>query len=170
LQAWAKSLGGISFPLLSDFWPHGRVADLYGVFRQDGSSERAIFVIDSEGIIRDIDIHSMDDQPDNGELFDILQQLNGKVVTYPQNTEKKTELPKAGVVMYCTRWCPDCRTARDWLAYHAIPYQEVDVNANPEAAAFVRKLTGGAIITPTFDINGKYIFDFDEEKLQELLL
>jgi glutaredoxin len=170
LQAWAKSLGGITFPLLSDFWPHGKVSDLYGVLRQDGYTERAIFVIDADGVIRDIDIHKIDDQPDNAELFGILQQINGKEVTQPIKTEAKAETPKAGVVMYCTRWCPDCRTAREWLAYHSIAYQEVDVNANPEAAALVRKLTGGPIITPTFDIGGEYIFDFDEEKLQKLLL
>jgi len=140
------------------------------VFRQDGSSERAIFVIDPEGTIRDIDIHHKDDQPDNAELFGILHQINGKESAPIKERESIPNLPQGGVVMYCTRWCPDCRTARDWLAYHAIPYQEVDVNANPDAAAYVRKLTGGPIITPTFDINGQYVFDFDEEKLQQILL
>ncbi len=33
LKAWAESLGGISYPLLSDFYPHGRFAELYGVLR-----------------------------------------------------------------------------------------------------------------------------------------
>jgi peroxiredoxin len=43
----------LRFPLLSDFEPKGEVARLYGVYRgQDGSSERALFVIDGEGIIR----------------------------------------------------------------------------------------------------------------------
>jgi len=52
LQAWAKSLGGIDYPLLSDFWPHGAVSTAYGVLRPDGFTERAIFIIDGEGIIR----------------------------------------------------------------------------------------------------------------------
>src|SRR6266700_3045183 len=43
----------LRFPLLSDFEPKGKVARRYGVYRgHDGSSERALFVIDSEGIIR----------------------------------------------------------------------------------------------------------------------
>ena len=41
------------FPLLADFEPKGAVARAYGVYRtQDGSTERALFVIDSEGIIQ----------------------------------------------------------------------------------------------------------------------
>jgi Peroxiredoxin len=43
----------LHFPLLADFEPKGAVARTYGVYRQqDGVSERALFVIDSEGIIR----------------------------------------------------------------------------------------------------------------------
>jgi len=43
----------LRFPLLSDFEPKGAVARSYGVYReQDGYSERALFVIDGEGIIR----------------------------------------------------------------------------------------------------------------------
>jgi peroxiredoxin len=61
--------------LLSDFWPHGEVAKRYGVLRQEGYCERAIFVVDKEGVIRYIDIHNMDQQPDNQVLFDILKEL-----------------------------------------------------------------------------------------------
>ncbi|UTW69435.1 redoxin domain-containing protein [Anaerobacillus sp. HL2] len=32
-NAWAKSIGGISYPLLADFYPHGVVCEKYGVFR-----------------------------------------------------------------------------------------------------------------------------------------
>lgn len=43
----------LRFPLLSDFEPKGRVARMYGAYReQDGTTERALFVIDAEGIIR----------------------------------------------------------------------------------------------------------------------
>ena len=40
------------FPVLSDFYPHGAVAEKFGVLRSDGVSERALFVIDKKGIIR----------------------------------------------------------------------------------------------------------------------
>ncbi|WP_293781073.1 redoxin domain-containing protein [uncultured Aeromicrobium sp.] len=50
--AWA-AVRGISYPLLSDFHPRGEVARKYRVWRDgDGFSERAIYLIDAEGIIR----------------------------------------------------------------------------------------------------------------------
>ena len=68
-------MGGINYPLLSDFWPHGAVAKKYGVLRKEGKSERAIFIIDKEGIIRYIDIHDIDEQPDNEVLLDELKKI-----------------------------------------------------------------------------------------------
>src|SRR6185295_18448298 len=50
-KAWAESLGGISYDLLSDFHPHGKVATDYGVMRDDGLAERAVFVVGKDGKI-----------------------------------------------------------------------------------------------------------------------
>ena len=69
MKAWAKSLGGISFPLLSDFTPFAAVSRKYGIKRKEGYSERAIFVVDGKGIIRYIDIPEIGDQPENRVLF-----------------------------------------------------------------------------------------------------
>ena len=49
--AWATDLGGITYDFLSDFHPHGAVAQAYGVAREDGLSERAIFIVDKRGTI-----------------------------------------------------------------------------------------------------------------------
>ena len=76
-KVFADSLGVENVPLLSDFWPHGEVVKRYGVLRKEGYSERALFVVDKEGIIRYIDIHNIDDQPENQELFDVLKGLEG---------------------------------------------------------------------------------------------
>jgi peroxiredoxin len=74
--AWAKSLGGLSYDLLSDFEPKGEVARSYGAYRAaDGISERAIFIVDKEGKIAYKDIHDISDQPDNEDLFDVLRNL-----------------------------------------------------------------------------------------------
>lgn len=44
---------GLSFPLLSDFEPKGEVARAFGVYRpDDGISERALFVLDTDGVVR----------------------------------------------------------------------------------------------------------------------
>ena len=74
--AWAKSLGGLTYDLLSDFHPKGEVAKSYGAWRDaDGISERALFIVDKEGKIAYVDIHDIGDQPDNEELFDALKKL-----------------------------------------------------------------------------------------------
>ena len=74
--AWAKSLGGLTYDLLSDFEPKGEVARLFGAYRQsDGISERAIFVVDKEGKLAFKDIHDISDQPDNEEIFEVLRKL-----------------------------------------------------------------------------------------------
>ncbi len=57
-------MGKLWFPVLSDFWPHGQVADRYGVLRSDGVSERALFYIDRKGIIRDIQVNDINKRPD----------------------------------------------------------------------------------------------------------
>ena len=75
LNAWAKSMH-TSFPLLSDFYPQGKVVDLYGVRHQAGMSNRAVIVIDKEGIIRYIEmLDNPGDMPDNEDLFEVLHKL-----------------------------------------------------------------------------------------------
>lgn len=80
-EAWQKSIGGITYPLVSDFYPHGEIAEKFGVLRTNanepafGASERALFIIDKEGIVRFIDVHPITEQPDNEELFEILRKL-----------------------------------------------------------------------------------------------
>jgi peroxiredoxin len=73
--AWAKSLGGLSFPLMSDYFPHGAVAKQYGTLNSKGWAERAVFLVDKEGIIRYIDLVDRADMPDNIELFRQIMNL-----------------------------------------------------------------------------------------------
>ena len=170
LQAWAESLGGITYPLLSDFWPHGETAKKYGVLRKEGYTERAIFIIDRKGIIRYIDIHDIDDQPSNEVLLNELRKIIPEKLQDEELNKEEEDLPYGGVVMYCTQWCPDCRRARIWLKEQDIPYTEVDITTNFKAARQVRSWGNGFQITPTFDIDGTIILDFDEEKLSQVLL
>lgn len=74
-KAWANSMGGISYPLLSDFWPHGNVAVKYNILRSEGITERALFIVDKKGIVQYKDIHPIADQPKNSELFDALKKI-----------------------------------------------------------------------------------------------
>ena len=53
-KQWA-SKQGFTFPVLSDFWPHGEVSRAYGVFNEQlGCANRATFVIDKQGVIADV--------------------------------------------------------------------------------------------------------------------
>lgn len=72
LYAWTQQMGSLWFPVLSDFWPHGAVAKKYGVLRSDGTSERAIVIIDKKGKIRYIDVHNINKRP---PLEDIVKEL-----------------------------------------------------------------------------------------------
>ncbi len=78
-SSWTKSMCGVEgklwFPVLSDFYPHGAVAKKYGVLRSDGLSERALFVIDKEGIIRYIDVHDINEKPPLEDLVKALEEL-----------------------------------------------------------------------------------------------
>jgi peroxiredoxin (alkyl hydroperoxide reductase subunit C) len=74
-KAWGDSLGGVTYDLLSDFHPHGEVASRYGVLRDDGLSERAIFLVDKTGVIRWTKLHAIPDHPDFEELAREIRKL-----------------------------------------------------------------------------------------------
>jgi peroxiredoxin len=71
--AWA-AVRGLTFPLLADFNPRGEVARRYNVWREkDGFSERALFLVDADGIIRYVHVSpKLNHVPDIYELFKAL--------------------------------------------------------------------------------------------------
>ena len=76
LKAWAEQLAITSYPFCSDYWPHGAVSKLYGVFNEDiGRPERAIIVLDARGIVRYIDVHTLREVPDEEEIAEELKKL-----------------------------------------------------------------------------------------------
>jgi peroxiredoxin len=74
-KAWAEALGGISYDLLADFHPKGKVASDYGVMRADGISERATFIVDKTGKIAWAKQYQIPEQPDREELYAALEKL-----------------------------------------------------------------------------------------------
>ncbi len=71
-KAFAEHLG-LEFPLLSDF--DKTVCRTYGVLREGGFAERALFVVDKQGILRYIHIHPVGQVPDNKPVLDALSKL-----------------------------------------------------------------------------------------------
>jgi len=78
LYAWTKQMGDLWFPVLSDFWPHGAVAEKYGVLRSSGVSERALIFIDKKGIIQDIQVSDINVRPDLAQCATTLEKMNKK--------------------------------------------------------------------------------------------
>lgn len=76
LKHWAGELG-LTYPLLSDFYPQGKVADLYGVRHAAGMAERALIVVDKQGKIAWIHVHRPTAEvPNNEDLFEVLRKLS----------------------------------------------------------------------------------------------
>ena len=78
--AWQKKeIGILTFPLGSDFYPHGAVAKMFGVLREGepipGITERALFVIDKNGKLAFARVYPLDQTPENSELLDVLKRL-----------------------------------------------------------------------------------------------
>ncbi|MDZ7337923.1 MAG: peroxiredoxin [candidate division KSB1 bacterium] len=71
-KAWAESLGIKDVEMLADFEPKGAVAKLYGIYRQEGFSERAVFVVDKQGVIRFAKVYPIKEKPDVGEFCAVL--------------------------------------------------------------------------------------------------
>ena len=71
-KAFAEHLG-LEFPLLSDY--DKKVCQAYGVLRQNGSAERALFIVDKVGVIRYSHVHPIGEAPDNKPVLDALRKL-----------------------------------------------------------------------------------------------
>jgi peroxiredoxin len=75
-KAWAESLGITNTRLLSDFWPHGKVAKAYGIFlKDDGISGRSNIIVDETGTIRLFKNYPLGQLPDIQEILNFLTEM-----------------------------------------------------------------------------------------------
>ncbi|MDI9895486.1 peroxiredoxin [Rhodococcus sp. 14-2483-1-1] len=75
-KIWAAEQG-YTFPLLSDFWPHGEVAQAYGVFNDSaGFANRGTFVVDKSGIIRFAEMNGPGEARDSSSWSEALAQVS----------------------------------------------------------------------------------------------
>ena len=83
-KAWADFIGVQITRLLSDFWPHGDIAKMYGIFREEeGFSERANIIINEEGKIEFVRVYEIGEIPDIEEILTFLRNLNEKDIVQP---------------------------------------------------------------------------------------
>ncbi|WPC39389.1 redoxin domain-containing protein [Clostridium sp. JS66] len=75
-KAWATAIVLNNLSILADFWPHGKVAQDYGLFiENDGISERANIIIDENGIVKWVKVYPMSQLPDINEVFQALSNI-----------------------------------------------------------------------------------------------
>jgi peroxiredoxin len=75
-KAWAENMGLKQLRILSDFWPHGGVARLYGLFREHGgTSERANVIVDEKGKVAWVKVYEISQLPDIDEVINTLKKL-----------------------------------------------------------------------------------------------
>lgn len=73
-KAWAAALCLKNLPLVSDFWPHGKVASDYGIFHEEfGMSERANILIDEKGYVKWVKVYPMSQLPDLEEVIRAME-------------------------------------------------------------------------------------------------
>lgn len=74
-REWTRQLGISRTQLLCDFWPHGRVAQSYGLFRENnGFSERANVIVDEKMVVIFVKVYPVHSVPDMGEVLQFLEE------------------------------------------------------------------------------------------------
>lgn len=74
-NAWAKELGIRDTRLLSDFWPHGELAQKVGLFREEeGFSQRACIILDEDHRVIFLKVYDIPEVPDINEIIDVLKK------------------------------------------------------------------------------------------------
>jgi peroxiredoxin len=75
-KVWAAALVLDNLRILSDFWPHGKAAQDYGIFiEKDGISERANIIVDEKGIVRWVKVYPITQLPDLNEVIQVLSNM-----------------------------------------------------------------------------------------------
>jgi len=90
--------------------------------------------------------------------------------------EQTTSTGSDAVILFTTKWCPHCRTARQWLTSQGIKYVEKDVEADSTAVTMLQKLGQEQGIpqqmltsVPIVAVNGTLVVGFDQAKITQLL-
>ena len=87
-SAWAGDLKLARLRLLSDFWPHGKMAKDLGLFREkDGFSERANVLVNEQGIVVFVKTYPIGQVPDLQEVLDFIRGLHHSDVKSDIRTE-----------------------------------------------------------------------------------
>ena len=73
--------------------------------------------------------------------------------------------------VYMRTWCEDSADAMKFLQERGLPFEEIDIEQNPQACEFVKRVNEGKQRTPTFEADGRtfHCSPFDAQKLSREL-
>lgn len=112
---------------------------------------------------------------ENGEMIstvkgcqdaDFLHSLFTSAI-YQAKAKAKGKVPKR-VIVYSTPTCSWCNTLKSWLRKNSIPFTDIDVSRNADAAQELVKRTGQQGV-PQTEIDGQWVIGFDQTKLKQFL-
>ncbi|MCA9836625.1 MAG: NrdH-redoxin [Trueperaceae bacterium] len=75
------------------------------------------------------------------------------------------------IKMYTTSWCGDCHVTKAFLTKFSIPFEEINIEQDPQAAEYVMQINGGRRSVPTLEYNGDAtsLSNFSRSKLDAFL-
>jgi len=78
LYTWTRQMGDLWFEVVSDFWPHGKTSQEYGVLRSDGMADRAVIIIDKTGVVRYTHVDDINVRPELGMIIKALEEIHSR--------------------------------------------------------------------------------------------
>ncbi|MCX4241381.1 redoxin domain-containing protein [Paraliomyxa miuraensis] len=161
--AWAEQLGGVSFPLVSDFHPKGELAEAFGVYLgDDGICDRATVIVDAAGTVHHCASVTPAGKRDAEALVKVCEDLDAGWSESLPDAVAPRGLPP-GVRLYVkdrcmfSRWALYART--NLHLQDALPV--VNVSRDPEALAELERL-GGKGQAPALYIDDRIVYESAE--------
>jgi len=158
---WARDLGGISFPLLSDFEPKGAVADSMGAYLSGaGITDRATVLIDSGGTVRHASSVGPAGERDIAELAALCESVDAAGGTTTQDAPTPKGLD-AGAVLYVRKPCGFSRRVRVAVDnLHETGLEIRNVSEDSSALAALKEATGSET-APCLILDGQPVLEAD---------
>ena len=72
------------------------------------------------------------------------------------------------VKVYSTSFCPYCKMAKDFLKENKIPFEDINVQENPQAASEMIEKSGQTGV-PVIEIDGKFVIGFNAQEIKKLI-